>query len=182
MKQKQSGSVHLIITIILVLALLGALGFIFWQNVMNKKDTTAATAQTTTAASNATPTATTTPTNDNLAISQWGITVPAKDFVLLATSSDGNSIDVTTQAIIDAAKKINCADTGIGHIFRATTTTDSPSYVPLSSNIGGNYYGFWSRSQAACTDGQGNAPDPLNSLMMDAESAMKAAIVETKAS
>ncbi len=33
--QSESGSVHLIITVVLVVTLLGALGFIFWQNVIN---------------------------------------------------------------------------------------------------------------------------------------------------
>lgn len=34
MKSKQPGSAHVIITVIIVIALLGALGFIFWQNFM----------------------------------------------------------------------------------------------------------------------------------------------------
>lgn len=34
----QSGSAHLVIIIILVLALIGALGFVFWQNFMQSKD------------------------------------------------------------------------------------------------------------------------------------------------
>lgn len=36
--QSQSGSVHLIITVVLVAALLGTVGFIFWQNFANKKN------------------------------------------------------------------------------------------------------------------------------------------------
>lgn len=35
--KKQSGSAHVIIVIILVVALIGALGFIFWQNFVAKK-------------------------------------------------------------------------------------------------------------------------------------------------
>jgi len=34
--QKQTGSAHVVIIIILILALLGTLGFIFWQNYINK--------------------------------------------------------------------------------------------------------------------------------------------------
>lgn len=178
MKHKQSGSVHLIITVILVLALLGALGFIFWQNFINKKDSTATT--TTTTSTTAANTTATVPANDNLVVSQWGVTVPIKNFVL--TDTNGENIGVTTQAIIDEAKKINCSDNGIGTIFRAKSTADVPSYVPVSSQIGVYYYGYWSRSQAACTDSQGNPPATLNSLMMDAEAAMKAAVINTKAS
>ncbi|QQG50916.1 MAG: hypothetical protein HZB75_00185 [Candidatus Saccharibacteria bacterium] len=36
---RQIGSVHFIIIIILVVTLLGVLGFVFWQNFINKKDT-----------------------------------------------------------------------------------------------------------------------------------------------
>jgi len=36
--RKQSGSAHVIIIVILVLALLGTLGFIFWQNFVASKD------------------------------------------------------------------------------------------------------------------------------------------------
>ena len=35
---KQSGSAHVVVVTILVLALLGALGFIFWQNFLSKKE------------------------------------------------------------------------------------------------------------------------------------------------
>jgi len=34
---KQTGSTHVIIIVILVVALLGTLGFVFWQNIINKK-------------------------------------------------------------------------------------------------------------------------------------------------
>ncbi|MBC7943476.1 hypothetical protein H7X68_03195 [Candidatus Saccharibacteria bacterium] len=47
---KQQGSAHLVIVVILVLALLGSLGFIFWQNVIKKdvvsSDKTGSTAKT----------------------------------------------------------------------------------------------------------------------------------------
>ena len=42
---KQKGSAHVIIIAGLVLLLLGALGFIFWQNFINKSDKQSATAQ-----------------------------------------------------------------------------------------------------------------------------------------
>lgn len=37
---KQQGSAHVAVVIVLVVALLGALGFIFWQNFIKKDDTT----------------------------------------------------------------------------------------------------------------------------------------------
>lgn len=41
MKKTQSGSAHIVIIIVLVIALLGTLGFVFWQNFLNKKDSVA---------------------------------------------------------------------------------------------------------------------------------------------
>ncbi len=180
MQQKQSGSAHLIITVILVVALLGALGFIFWQNFINKKDSTATTTTTTTTTATSTTPAATMPVNDNLVISQWGVTVPAKGFILISPSAD--NVGVTTQAIIDEAKRINCSDNGIGTIFRTKSTADFSSFTPVSAQINGYYYGYIQPSQAACTDNQGNPAATINSLMTDAEAVLKAAIVNTKAS
>jgi len=41
--QKQSGSAHVIVIVILILALLGTLGFIFWQNFINDDSSKAVT-------------------------------------------------------------------------------------------------------------------------------------------
>lgn len=46
--RKQQGSVHAIIIIILVVALLGALGFIFWQNVIKNQSNSGNTSTTST--------------------------------------------------------------------------------------------------------------------------------------
>lgn len=64
MKQQkyQSGSAHLIIIIILIIALLGSLGFVFWQNfIQTKTSNTPTTSTVSTTASTSTP-ATTDPT------------------------------------------------------------------------------------------------------------------------
>lgn len=37
MNQKQEGSAHIIVIVVLIVALMGALGYIFWQNVSQKK-------------------------------------------------------------------------------------------------------------------------------------------------
>ena len=58
MKSKQqAGSAHVIITVVLVVALMGALGFIFWQNFIQKKavTTTATPASSQTTATAAQP-------------------------------------------------------------------------------------------------------------------------------
>lgn len=47
-KQSQSGSAHFIVIFILVIALLGALGFVFWQNFIQTKTTENKTSSTST--------------------------------------------------------------------------------------------------------------------------------------
>lgn len=70
-KQSQSGSAHFIVIFILVIALLGALGFVFWQNFIQTKTTNNNTASTSTSS-----TKTTDVVVDNtkyFSIAQWNI-------------------------------------------------------------------------------------------------------------
>ena len=53
----QTGSAHVIIIIILIAAVLGLLGFVFWQNFAKPKDNAASSATTSTTAKTTTPTA-----------------------------------------------------------------------------------------------------------------------------
>lgn len=67
--RNQTGNAHVVIIIILVVALVGALGFVFWQNFMNKSatNTTAETTQQqeTTSATKA--------DSKTLAVTEWNI-------------------------------------------------------------------------------------------------------------
>lgn len=54
-KQKQNGSAHVVIIVILVIALVGTLGFVFWQNSVNKKDSVDNAAQTDNSTEKSTP-------------------------------------------------------------------------------------------------------------------------------
>lgn len=184
MKKRQSGSAHLVITVILVVSLLGALGFIYWQNFINKKDqaVTPSTSQSTTTPTNpTTPTTPATPVaSGDLTISQWGVTMPAKGIIV--TGMSGSNASVTTQAIIDEAKKINCSDSGIGTIYRTQSLSDIAPYAATSPLINGYYYSYMQPSQASCVDGQGNPAVTINQLMTDAEATLKAAMASTRAS
>lgn len=69
---RQTGSAHIIIVIVLVVALIGTLGFIFWQNVINKsaqiaKDTNTTNSITNTVNGNTAPVETSTPATGNTA-------------------------------------------------------------------------------------------------------------------
>lgn len=54
----QSGSAHVVIIVILLLVIVGLLGFVFWQNFIDKKSTTSTTTTSTTTTATTTPEAT----------------------------------------------------------------------------------------------------------------------------
>lgn len=64
--RNQTGSAHIVIIIILVVALVGALGFVFWQNFMNKSAIVGNTNTSTSKAGDVSEAKT-------LTISEWGI-------------------------------------------------------------------------------------------------------------
>jgi hypothetical protein len=63
---EKGSSAHIVIIIVLVVALLGALGFVFWQNFVNKPATTSTTDSLVLADN-------TDSENNNIAISEWGV-------------------------------------------------------------------------------------------------------------
>ncbi|MDB5166970.1 MAG: hypothetical protein JWN26_115 [Candidatus Saccharibacteria bacterium] len=182
-RQSQAGSAHLVIIIVLVVALLGALGFVFWQNFINKPVANQANSSQTTPTTK-TDTTTTSPTATGFVVSGWSVSIPTTETGFQANSaSSSNGYDfygVTTAALKAEAAKENCNDSGIGSIYRATSLDGSPS--AHSAKVGNYYYGFTQRSTAACVDANGNEAEPLNTLMMSAEADLKAAIVNTTAS
>lgn len=58
-KQKRDGSAHVVIIVVLVIALVGMLGFVFWQNIVNKKDSIDNATQTENSSKKSTPEVTT---------------------------------------------------------------------------------------------------------------------------
>ena len=91
--KNQSGSAHAIIIIILIAAIIGLLGFVFWQNFIQKKDTVAPAKSAATTTTTTTPT-TTTPksTMTSLVLGNYGVEVPydgATDTYTLADRTTG---------------------------------------------------------------------------------------------
>jgi hypothetical protein len=180
MKSKQQGSAHIIIVVILVLALLGALGFIFWQNFLNAKPEV--TKVQTTVES------TTTTLKTGYAIDNWGVTIPVAGTGYEENTSPANNpehFSVTTKAILAEAQKDNCTDitddVSLGQIQKETSV-DAGDPTPHSAVIGGYYYFFLSRSEVACADSNGNGPTTLNNLEDAAIKDLTSAIVNTTAS
>lgn len=182
----QTGSAHVVIIVILVLVIIGLLGFVFWQNFINKPAANQANTSQSTSAASTSKNDTKAPAATGFTVTQWSIKVPttATDFIA-AVPSDVQSangisfLDVTTSALKAEATKANCDDWNIGTLYREPTSDNEPT--PHSGKIGNYYYGFTPRSQAACVDASGNGAEPLNTLMMNAEADLKAAIVNTTA-
>ncbi len=79
--KKQSGSAHVIIVIVLVIALLGSLGFIFWQNFVNKTTNSDTIKTGDTSATNKTTKSEETKSDSNLGyvvVKEWGIKIKSK--------------------------------------------------------------------------------------------------------
>lgn len=143
--KSQSGSAHLIIIIILVVALLGALGFVFWQNFVNKTDVVSGN----------------TSSNKTITIKEWGVKgTYSGDTIYNYTFSEFGSLSLTSSLL-----STDCADS-VGYITRATANEDaifgstSTGFTAKEAYDGGkdswgsahvgDYYYFLVSPQAGC--------------------------------
>lgn len=149
---KRTGSAHLIIIAIIVLVLLGALGFVFWKrlNTPNKpqtsSDKTALTKQTT--------------TPDYITLADWGVTFKVADELkstqvtyMKKQSADGSSYAFTTKRIHDLGG--SCAAEPFGGTQILTRSTEKPVATPdgelLNDPAIDGYYYALSTPLAPCS-------------------------------
>jgi len=149
---KRTGSAHLIIITIIVLVLLGALGFVFWKrlNTPNKphtsSDKTASTKQTT--------------TPDYITPADWGVTFKVSDELKSTQvtytkkqSADGSSYAFTTKRIHDLGG--SCATEPFGDTQILTRFTEKPIATPdgelLNDPAINGYYYVLSTPIAPCS-------------------------------
>ncbi|MEP7204712.1 MAG: hypothetical protein ABI716_00785 [Candidatus Saccharibacteria bacterium] len=164
----QSGSAHAVIILILVAVILGLLGFVFWQNFIQKKDTALTSPAKT---STTTPKTVTPPTDDNkLAVKEWSIQIPVSD------DYSYNVIDSTHVSIVSA--KLKAAELAAGCTLAAdgedgtvdsvgrgsTNTSDYPSYAIKSPVINGYIYVLNGRSQGMCIASLGDTSAAYNQI------------------
>lgn len=126
MRSYHKGSAHVVVIIILVVALVGALGFVFYQNFIEKKPAeqkTADTAKDTPAKTDTTPKADET---NYLVIKEWGVKLPAEgvlegaayytDTVQNTDGSEQLAVYLTTTKLRTLAKcdssEASCASAG----------------------------------------------------------------------
>jgi len=147
-KQSQSGSSHLVIIIVLVVALLGALGYVFYLNFMQPKSTPAPTPAVAVVS---------TPTETNagyLVLDDWDV-----KFKLLA---DLGSNEITYQRVEDSygqdmyqfsterASALGGDCNNLVRILRSVSSTADGPEIPVAKI--GSYYYFVSGRQSACSE------------------------------
>jgi len=153
-KQSQSGSAHLVVIIVLVVALLGALGFVFWQNFMQPKSTPAPTPEVAVIS---------TPTETNagyLVLDDWNVkfklpTNLGSNVITSQKATDANGEDYykfSTERV--SALGSNCA--GLNKLYRMTEPITPDASPPILAGKFGGYYYYAGNSQENCAgDGVG---------------------------
>jgi len=129
----QKGSAHVIIVIILVLALLGALGFIFWQNFLNKDTDDSSTPAATSTGTDKTVTQDEKTKQEYLLVSEWGVKIPE--------SPSSNKIEYTMDSDMTSATFVSSEQKAVGgecgtdafaryRMVRVRSGQEPSSYMP----------------------------------------------------
>jgi len=164
----ERGSAHLVLIIVLVIAVLGLLGFVFWQNFANQPAEQSETNQSVTnestnedapdpAASFDTP----------LAVDEWGVVGDVGN--IGAVSYAISNSEGTSGSLVLSVEGLDCGQSanGPGSILRLSATQLYPSAfesstaeeVYTSSSEGstqiGDYYYFYIAPNAVCVDENG---------------------------
>lgn len=137
-RNNETGSTHVVIIVVLIAVILGLLGFVFWQNFIQKKDTTPS-ASTTTTTSKAVTETTPATTMTSLAIGNYGVEVPydstTDTYTLIPATSGGfaGGYTVYSKKVTEACG----ASVNIGVIKRFNKGDSIPT--PSNNVSVGNY-------------------------------------------
>lgn len=184
-RHSQAGSAHLVIIIVLAVALIGVLGFVFWQNFVNKPaPKTADTTQTTQ----------TTSSKNTVAVSEWGVkgtttedTTGLTYKIASNTETDGNgkqytydSLTFITKGLEDACQKyagtvLRYSDPNAPAILSGDGPPETVAQAGFTS-VNGHYFNFL-HPQSAC-DGDQTDQDSLQQTSIQIASDFAASIVK----
>jgi hypothetical protein len=159
--KKQTGSAHIVVVIVLVAALLGALGFILWQNFMYETPVHPVGTQTIDDSKTSHVSE-----KGKLVVDKWNIAIPSESEISYTPSSDNpNIIIITSTEIKKAQAKIGCGGhVGVG-VLRLKTSKYSADYPNYKTNdINGYTYILNGGNEAVCIDKHGIAPEEVNIL------------------
>lgn len=163
MRKTEQGSAHVVIISVLVVALIGAIGFIFWQNVLQPKSLDDSTNKSTDSSKSSSKSdKKTTPSDPNkgyVVLDDWGVRFKeinsavswSKTSVNSYNKSNANTYYFTT----DAWKSLpDACNTEIA-LIRTTEKDTTMASPPIALNNGekiGNYYYYYLSPQDACGD------------------------------
>ncbi|HEY1085729.1 MAG TPA: hypothetical protein VGE34_03330 [Candidatus Saccharimonadales bacterium] len=168
--KKQSGSAHVVIIIVLVLALLTSLGWIFWQNFIYKEPVVTKTDTSKTQSDNDKMPA----SMKHINVKEWNISIMSEESISY-TSKDADTILIKGDALNKAEADNNCKerDSGI-RVLRVKTTSVNNSVPYVQSNdVDGYTYLLVHSNQALCVDENGKASQPVNDAYESLFSALK---------
>lgn len=163
---KQKGNAHVIIIVVLVIALLGILGFVFWQNFINKESTDAATNQKQVTDQPAEEGKD--PNEGYLVLNDWNIKfkLPQTGDEIVYYKEEANGVeyyDFTTKRV--EALGETCVEpnnqgfvTRLGSISRSATKNElhSSAYAINNNEPLGGFYYYNSGAQSLCATAEGS--------------------------
>lgn len=143
-RQSQSGSAHLIVIILLVVALIGALGFVYYQNFMQQKDITTLADDTTI-------------NKDYIVLDDWNVkfklpTNLGSNVITYQKATNSNSEDYykfSTERV--SALGGDC--TSLNWLYRMVDPIEPDASPPiLAGKFGGYYYYAYNRQEICSED------------------------------
>ncbi len=155
-RHSQAGSAHLVIIIVLAILLLGVLGFVFWQNFMNKPATTTKTDNTTQSVSTDTSSK-----DKTLSVTEWGVKGTYQSDTTYGYAIDQYGLLHFTDPKLSAACSQELSDisratanelpilSGTGNSLTAQEVYDQQTNQGPAAHVG-DYYYFFVHAQSAC--------------------------------
>lgn len=174
MRKSESGSVHIVVISLLVVALIGAMGFIFWQNFMqpdiSKKATNDTTVTNTKQSANEdeSKTASTNQNEGYLVLDSWGVRFKPTGNAKISYEQKNGNYWFTT----DTWKSLGGACNTNGGVFlermseKSTIRASAP--IPLNGEQKiGDYYYYYQGPQAVCSDTNWDREEPEYKIVKD---------------
>lgn len=164
MRKNELGSAHIVVVGVLVVALIGALGFIFWQNIIQKKDDTQTSATTSVKSNDEKSTDDTKKTEEDpnegyVVLKDWGVRFKNTNSIAVSWSKDSvnsynqkndNTYYFTTTAWKNLAGACNTEIPFVRSKDKIVSMTSPPKSLN-EDKISGYYYYYYS-PQDACGD------------------------------